>query len=176
MIRLEEKKIFFLKKIENSKHYREDILQLTINQNNCEVWFKERKKRLTASNFGRICSMRETTSCKQLVWNLLYNRFKTNMYIEHGIVTEPVAKKYLRSQFGIKVDDTGLFVDKDLPFLAASPGKCSILILMHRVGEKKFSPPFNIIIIAGQVSWQSSCIFMAICIERLFIRANVFQH
>uniref|UniRef100_A0A1B6E911 Ig-like domain-containing protein n=1 Tax=Clastoptera arizonana TaxID=38151 RepID=A0A1B6E911_9HEMI len=121
MIALENKKIFFLKKLENSQHYRKDLLYMTSNQSSSQVWFKERAKRLTASYFGRVCAMKDTTSCKVLVWNILYNKVKSNKFIEHGKNTEPIAKEYLFTKFGYKVKNTGMYIDKDLPFLAASP-------------------------------------------------------
>ncbi|XP_054258294.1 uncharacterized protein LOC128983703 [Macrosteles quadrilineatus] len=47
-------------------------------QSLCDLWVKERKKRITASNFGRICKMRSTTSCQKLVEQLLYKQFSGN--------------------------------------------------------------------------------------------------
>ncbi|XP_031357002.1 uncharacterized protein LOC116180949 isoform X2 [Photinus pyralis] len=54
---------------------REEILQETLGQHRSNSWYEERRKRLTASNFGRICKLRETTSCANTVKTLLYSQF-----------------------------------------------------------------------------------------------------
>ena len=88
-----------------------------------ELWHKERRHRLTASKFGKICKMRPNTSCKNAVHELLYGHISNKIKaIEYGRVMEPIAKLNFESLFDIKIDPVGLCIDEDVPFLAASPG------------------------------------------------------
>ncbi|KAK5648295.1 hypothetical protein RI129_003187 [Pyrocoelia pectoralis] len=73
------------------------------------MWKVERKKRLTDSNFGRICKLRKTTSTAKTVESLLYSNFKGNSATEFGLAHETTAIQF------------GLVIDKDYPFLACSP-------------------------------------------------------
>jgi len=49
-----------------------DLQSRTVEQSNCEKWKRERCKRLTASNFGRICKLRKTTSREKSVISIIY--------------------------------------------------------------------------------------------------------
>lgn len=57
----------FIKTITLSISARKQIELETRNQSNNKKQFIERRKRLTASNFGKVCKMRSTTSCKGIV-------------------------------------------------------------------------------------------------------------
>lgn len=54
----------FLNKLKNVNFAQIEID--TREQNDSEIWYQERKIRLTASSFGKICKMRANTSCKNL--------------------------------------------------------------------------------------------------------------
>lgn len=47
-------------------------------QSLCNLWLVERKKRLTASNFGKICRLKPKTPCQKTVVQLLYTKFTGN--------------------------------------------------------------------------------------------------
>lgn len=62
---IEDKKKKFLARLENI-----NVVQIEIDtreQTDSQLWYQERKIRLTASSFGQICKMRPNTSCKNSV-------------------------------------------------------------------------------------------------------------
>lgn len=113
----------FLDSLYQTDEGRLQLAEITKDQCNNSDWFKERRKRLTASHFGIVCNMRESTSCRNVVYNILYKTDVDNEYTRHGLEQEPVAKERLYTEHGIKAENSGLYVDRELPFLAASPGK-----------------------------------------------------
>lgn len=60
----------------NTEEQRKQVFEMTIGQSSNTNWKEIRKKLLTASNFGKICKMRDTTSCSTIVKELLYSAFK----------------------------------------------------------------------------------------------------
>lgn len=123
---LKNKKIEFIQTITLPITVREQIELETRNQSNNQKWFIERRNRLTSSNFGKVCKMRPTTSCKRTVYDILYGNFTTRA-IEYGKITEVIAKEKFEKLTNLKVMDCGLFIDADKPYLAASPGKNDVL-------------------------------------------------
>lgn len=94
----------------------------TKDQHQNPKWFQERKIRLTASRFGEICKMRSYTSCKTKVHNILYKPPATSKQIIHGHDMEHKAKKKLEEIIKLNVMSSGLVIDPDIPYFAASPG------------------------------------------------------
>lgn len=117
---LYEKKADFLKKL--AKVDRNKLQLCTIEQSHSEKWHVERKKRLTASNFGEICKMRANTSCRNKVYSLLYRPHFLSKAMKHGVEMESLARNTFQELSGKTVQSCGLFSDNEFPYLAASPG------------------------------------------------------
>jgi len=103
----------------------------TRNQYDSQTWFTERRNRLSASNFGKICKMRSNTSCKNTVFEILYNtnNTKTNA-IEYGKKSEVMAIKTLEKIIKKPIEKCGLFVDDNIPYLATTPGNIFLIFYM----------------------------------------------
>lgn len=97
------------------------IEKSTTLQSECELWHKERRIRLTASHFGTICKLRTSTSRANTIKSILYNTFCGNEHMKYGIECEPFAKTQFEKLSGFKIQDSGLFIHEQLPYLAASP-------------------------------------------------------
>ncbi|XP_025415583.1 uncharacterized protein LOC112687212 [Sipha flava] len=116
---MEIKKIDFLASLQ-----RANVEQIEIDtreQSECDKWFQERRIRLTASRFGHICKMRKTTSCKNSVYDILYGSDIHSKAIQYGKDMEVVARKKAERFLSKTIYACGLFVDKEIGYLAASP-------------------------------------------------------
>ncbi|KAK4879641.1 hypothetical protein RN001_007787 [Aquatica leii] len=109
----------FLKKLENID--RKKIEEGTLTQSKNDLWKAERRKRITACNFGKICKLRPTTCTSKTVSFLLYNIFKGNKYTAFGLDSESVAIQQFEETYNLKVTICSLIIDKEKPFLACSP-------------------------------------------------------
>ncbi|KMQ87949.1 hypothetical protein RF55_12640, partial [Lasius niger] len=76
---------------------------------------------LTASNFGPVCRMRQTTSCAAIVKAILYPSFIDNEAVKYGRENEEVARKELAIKLNKEIKPCGLFIDTENPCLGASP-------------------------------------------------------
>lgn len=109
----------FFKKINLNSEERWEIMKETMIQSLSHVWFEERRKQLTASNFGSICNKLPHTNCNSIVKKILYNNFDSSA-MKYGRKHERDALDEL-AKTNIQVNPCGLFIDKEFPFLAATP-------------------------------------------------------
>ena len=109
----------FLLNLKISNEEKLEIMKKTTLQNACPVWREERRKRLTASNFGVICNKLPHTKCDTIVKKILYSNFD-NASLRYGRIHEKDAIDHLKS-IDVNVNECGLIIDEELPFLAATP-------------------------------------------------------
>ncbi|CAG2226881.1 unnamed protein product [Mytilus edulis] len=97
------------------------IQTITVNQSKSKQWLYERCKRLTSSNFGRICKATDRTDFHKLALSYTRSSALYTAAIKHGRQYEPVAIEKYESITKLETVKCGLFVSKMHPFLAASP-------------------------------------------------------
>lgn len=100
---------------------RDKIERETKGQSFSTEWKEQRRKRLTASFFGRICKKRPQTSSAKIIEQIRYQSFTGNANTKWGLDKEPLAIAQFSSERGVAIESSGLVIDKTLPFLAASP-------------------------------------------------------
>ncbi|CAH2088763.1 unnamed protein product [Euphydryas editha] len=112
----------FLKNLPRSEEDRRQIEKSTILQRDSSEWLELRRKLLTASNFAKVVNRREATPVKILVKNIIYPKNLNHVpSLKHGIEHESIAIEQLESQLKIKIEPCDLFIDKEIPFLGATP-------------------------------------------------------
>lgn len=109
----------------------EDILlieQETRQQSHSEAWAELRQGKLTSSNFGQVCKRKAATQPDGLLKTVLGYRLQlNNEHIKWGKTHEAAAKRkyllHMQSQHHghVQVHKCGLVLDREMPFLAASP-------------------------------------------------------
>lgn len=77
-------------------------------------------KRITASFFGQICKKLPHTSCANIIKAIFYKRFD-NHNLQYGRIHEKDAKEQLKKSMVIDVKPCGLFINKNMPYLGATP-------------------------------------------------------
>lgn len=119
---MEVSKKAFLADLTKSDEERNKIQLATILQSESSEWLELRRNLLTASNFGRVIKRRMNTSCSNIVKDIIYKKSIDHvMAIKHGKDNEELAKKQLEKEINVKVKPCGLFIDKEQPYLGASP-------------------------------------------------------
>ncbi|KAJ8889269.1 hypothetical protein PR048_008767 [Dryococelus australis] len=122
---LKEHKYEFLVRLCLSKEQRDQLERNTRQQNESPKELEEKRKRMTASNFGKICKRRPTTSCKILVRDLLYGTMKSTQAMLYGPFHEELALKAAEQTIGRELNKCGMFVDNEYTYIAATPGLTS---------------------------------------------------
>ena len=100
---------------------RNEIEEKTRDQGKSNVWKSERTKRLTSSNFGRICTATERTNFPNLAYSLTKWTNAKSAALRHGIQYESTAVDRLEEDKNIKTTTCGLVVSLTHPYIAASP-------------------------------------------------------
>lgn len=107
----------------------EDCLKiecLTRSQIYSDSWTVAREERLTASNFGKVCKLKDTTRPESTLKEVLsYRSFETH-HTKYGLLNEDTARrKYVsvmkKEHPSITVKNCGLLVTPDYSHLGASP-------------------------------------------------------
>lgn len=106
--------------------YINQVRELTWGQSNNLMWHYQRKGRLTASNFYSAFHYRGNSTENYIVKSILGKYQFTSKSVEYGKSQEPVARgkyiEYMSSRHpSFQCSETGIFVYKDFPYLAASP-------------------------------------------------------
>ncbi|CAI6360020.1 unnamed protein product [Macrosiphum euphorbiae] len=134
----------FLNKLKLTENEIWSLEDRTKRQHQCDEWHLERKKRLTASYFGKLCKLRESTSRVNIVNEMLFGTFKGNAATRYGIEHEMIAIEQLENKINKKIVPSGLIVDLNQPFLAASPdgliGSDSLVEIKCPASAKDMTP------------------------------------
>ena len=95
------------------------MIKLNIDQGS-EAWFAAKCGRVTGTRFSALVAGESTATYKDLVSNIaceiITGRMEpsyTNAAMEHGIETEPYARKEYESIFGVDVEEIGFVIPDD---------------------------------------------------------------
>ncbi|GFS58708.1 yqaJ domain-containing protein [Nephila pilipes] len=98
-----------------------DVEFETKGQTTSERWRYERSLRLSSSFFKEVACRKASTPCSKLVKRIVYGTEFCTAAMKYGLVNEEIARKQYERKHSVTVRTCGLFVDKDNPFLCASP-------------------------------------------------------
>lgn len=118
----------YVQNLINKSSSTDSIAELTKGQSANDVWMKARTGRITASRFATVCRRKENVDPNSLIKSVMgYYSDKTSDGMEWGINHENTAKKeYVREMKNkghrtISVEESGLCVMPDYPYIGASP-------------------------------------------------------
>ncbi|KAK7575869.1 hypothetical protein V9T40_007204 [Parthenolecanium corni] len=111
----------FMSKMALSAEEREHLEESTRGQAATTLWKEERRKRITASIFGNVCKMKENTSSARMVENIVAPNFRGTYSTSYGNRMEPLAKAKFEAEKNITLENCGLLIHPNYPFLGASP-------------------------------------------------------
>ena len=101
------------------------IEQNTRKQAESQLWYQQRRLRLTASNFGRVVKRRTKTPIANLIKHLLYRKALDVASLRWGRTHEEDARQcyisHMAKEGMVTVTECGLMIDVDNPCLACSP-------------------------------------------------------
>ncbi|XP_076299458.1 uncharacterized protein LOC143218255 [Lasioglossum baleicum] len=100
---------------------RQRIEAITRGQANSDTWYFYRKHLLTASNFGKVCKLRDSTNRAGTIITTMYPQILKVAAVEYGKENEKIALEELAAELGVPIKPCGLFIDYDIPYLGATP-------------------------------------------------------
>ncbi|KAK4881945.1 hypothetical protein RN001_005264 [Aquatica leii] len=122
----------------------QEIEENTRIQSQSQLWFSERRKRVTASKFYTICTKLPYTSRKSLVRSIIQPKDFSSAATDYGVKHETDAIKCLSKKIEKEIIKCGLFIDQELQFLAATPDgvidKDSIVEVKCPYSSRNMSP------------------------------------
>lgn len=146
----DKKREDFMASLKKTEEEIRTIEKCTLGQNRNPLWVEHRAKRLTASHFGTICRMRESTSCANTVKNILYQSFRGNDHTRWGNANETNALSAFEERYSTSIpkpQQSGIFIDKDEGIFAASPdalvGTDALVEIKCPLGPKE-SPKYTV--------------------------------
>ena len=110
----------FIDSLKLTTDARKQLEAATKAQASCSLWRLERAKRLTASNFGRICKLKRSTSRPKTAQSLLKVLGELPALV-YGRTKERIAILKLEEKLDCKIEKSGFFIDEIQPWLGASP-------------------------------------------------------
>lgn len=119
--------------------------RLTRGQATNKLWFEKRKTVLTASNFGKAAKTKVEPSNK--IKSILYSNFTTES-VQYGIESEAKAvdlfvRQMSKDGLTLKVEEVGLLLSKDKPYLGASLDRIVSFIDTHEKWGMEIKSPFS---------------------------------
>lgn len=100
---------------------RTGIEERTRTQFEKSEWNTKRRWLITASKIRNVCRRLTSTRCENHVASVVYPRTLDGPAIDHGLRCEKKAKDAVEDIYGTKVNPCGLFLDPEVPGIAASP-------------------------------------------------------
>ncbi|KAK3108124.1 hypothetical protein FSP39_001687 [Pinctada imbricata] len=102
------------------------ISNSTINQSQSGLWYAERKKRITASNFGLVVKRNPSLPVQKFVKTLLYSTFHGNRHTRNGLLQEDTTieeykLKMAEQKENVVIERSGLIIHPQHKYLAGSP-------------------------------------------------------
>lgn len=135
-------------RIKKRQDNRIAIQKKTVDKKFSSYWHEIRQDLLPSSHFFRIINATKRESYTNILKEIMYNRseFGNNAQIKHQRLVERDALAAFEDLFpDQEIKECGLFIDKKVPFLCASPfrlcGKSHILIIKCPV--KGYTKPFE---------------------------------
>ncbi|KAG5879523.1 hypothetical protein JTB14_029889 [Gonioctena quinquepunctata] len=93
----------------------------TRGQSKCDLWFSERRTRITASLFGRVFKGNKPETMKKIALDITNPPQFKSAATEYGKATEKYALKSYEIEKGVQCSPSGLHIHRDHQYIAASP-------------------------------------------------------